>query len=142
MAINYVIDIEKLTIEDHVFDSDTTRDDVLGGKVKVDLGAVMHSSRKPNLGYDYLSLSPSQLLLVQDEVSKTEKKYIGTLYNGYVVPVSSEDAMAMLQVKTAFELGVISTNIYFSNGTIMPMTSVDFPAFAQWFVTQRNSLFL
>lgn len=70
-----------------------------------------------------------------------EKQY-GLDYNGYMIPFKNEDAMAMLQVKAAFEMGLTSTNIEFSNGTIMPMTATDFAAFALWFVEKRNGYFV
>jgi hypothetical protein len=48
----------------------------------------------------------------------------------------------MLQVKAAFEMGVMSTNVEFSNGVVMPMSAADFPAFAAWFVDKRNGYFV
>ena len=53
----------------------------------------------------------------------------------------NEDAIALMQVKSAFGMGVTSTNIEFSNGTIMPMTPTAFQEFAIWFVNKRNSFF-
>lgn len=73
--------------------------------------------------------------------NKLEKKY-GKLYGNYMVPFMNEDAIAMMQVKTGFEMGVTATNIEFSNGTVMPMTPSEFPEFAGWFVTHRNSYFV
>lgn len=74
-------------------------------------------------------------------MNKLEKSY-GLNYNGYMIPFRNEDAMAMLQVKAAFEMGLSSTNIEFSNGTIMPILASDFAVFALWFVEHRNSYFL
>lgn len=73
--------------------------------------------------------------------NKLEKQY-GVECNGYKIPFKNEDAMAMLQVKAAFEMGVTSTNIEFSNGTVMPMSVADFPEFALWFVEKRNRYFV
>lgn len=73
------------------------------------------------------------------------RKTVGLIYplNGvdYLVPFKSTDAIAMMQVKNAFEVGVASTNIKFSNDTIVPMKSTEFQDFAVWFATQRNSFF-
>jgi hypothetical protein len=73
--------------------------------------------------------------------NKLEKSY-GLDYNGYMVPFRNDDAMAMLQVKAAFEMGLAFTNIEFSNGTVMPIVVADFPAFAAWFVDKRNGYFV
>lgn len=72
---------------------------------------------------------------------KVEKR-IGKDWNGNLIPFMNEDAIAMLQVKAAFEIGVLSTNIEFSNGTILPITAAEFADFAAWFVEQRNSYFI
>jgi len=61
---------------------------------------------------------------------------------GFMIPFRSVDALGILQVKTAFELGVTSTNISFSNGVKMPIDSADFGAFASWFATERNKYFI
>lgn len=76
------------------------------------------------------------------KTSHRVEKRVGVDYNGTLIPFMNEDAVAMLQVKAAFELGETSTNIEFSNGVIFPITATDFPAFASWFVQHRNSYFL
>ena len=60
----------------------------------------------------------------------------------YKISFTSEDGNGMAQVKTAFDLGVEATTIYFSNGTKMPITSAEFGAFAAWFVAMRNEFFV
>jgi len=60
----------------------------------------------------------------------------------YLVPVTNDDAIGLLQVKSAFELGLTKTNIHFSNGTVVPINATDFEAFATWFVTERNKYFI
>lgn len=70
------------------------------------------------------------------------EKRLGKDWNGNLIPFMNEDAVAMLQVKAAFEMGVLETNIEFSNGTILNITAQDFATFAQWFVAQRNSYFI
>lgn len=80
-----------------------------------------------------------------DESSAVEKALVktnGEDYDGYMIPFTNDDAIGMLQVKAAFEMGVTATNIEFSNGTIMPMSAADFPVFSAWFVAKRNGYFV
>lgn len=74
-------------------------------------------------------------------IEKVWAKSNGENYNGYMVPFMSEDALALLQVKAAFDMGETSTNIEFSNGTVMPITPLEFNTFSMWFVGKRNSYF-
>lgn len=78
--------------------------------------------------------------------SKKNVKTVGEIYslNGtdYKVPFMKDDADGLLQVKAAFDLGVRSTNIHFTNGTVMPITATEFMDFAIWFVNKRNSFFM
>ena len=60
----------------------------------------------------------------------------------YQISFTSEDGNRVMQVRTAFDLGVEATTIYFSNGTKMPITSAEFGAFAAWFVKKRNEFFV
>jgi hypothetical protein len=60
----------------------------------------------------------------------------------YKISFTSEDGNGMLQVRTAFDLGVEATTIHFENGTKMPITSAEFGAFAAWFVQKRNEFFV
>lgn len=81
--------------------------------------------------------------LVQAE---KDRKNLGEGYtkaNGEVYKISfqKDDADGLLQVKAGFELGLLSTNIHFMNGTIMPITAEEFPSFALWFVEKRNGFF-
>lgn len=82
----------------------------------------------------------------QAEKAISDLKTNGELYllNGtdYRVPFMKDDADGLLQVKAAFDMGVLSTNIHFSNGTIMPIASTEFAAFAMWFIEKRNSFFV
>ena len=73
-------------------------------------------------------------------LSKSKRE--GEDYQGYQIPFMNDDALALIQVKNAFDLGITSTNIEFSNGTIMPITATDFSEFALWFATKRNSFFM
>ena len=69
--------------------------------------------------------------------------YIYTLNNiDYQIPLIKDDADGLLQVKSAFDLGVTNTVIHFTNGIKMPITSSEFMEFAVWFVNKRNEFFL
>jgi len=78
------------------------------------------------------------------EQATKKQKTEGKLYpdTEYTVSFTKDDAMGMLQVKAAFELGLTETIIEFSNGTKMPMKADDFADFAKWFVIERNSFFV
>ncbi len=71
-----------------------------------------------------------------------EEKKLNTDYNGVSVSLTSKDALGLLQVKTAFELGVTKTNFKFQNGTVMEMTPEVFGIFAPWFAEKRNEFFV
>lgn len=85
------------------------------------------------------------------EVAWQNKKRYETMLSGapytidgieYKISFTSEDGNGMMQVRTAFDLGVEATTIHFENGTKMPITSVEFGAFAAWFVQKRNEFFV
>jgi hypothetical protein len=57
----------------------------------------------------------------------------------YKISFTSEDGNGMMQVRTAFDLGVEATTIHFENGTKMPITPAEFGAFAAWFVKNAVS---
>lgn len=59
----------------------------------------------------------------------------------YQVSFTKDDGDGVVQVKSAFDLGLTSTTIHFDNGTKLPITIEDFPIFATWFVERRNSFF-
>ena len=60
----------------------------------------------------------------------------------YRVSFTKDDGDGLIQVKSAFELGLASTIIYFANGAKMPITAEEFEAFAVWFVNKRNEFFV
>ncbi len=74
-------------------------------------------------------------------IDNSKAKHDGIDYQGYKVPLNNASALLMMQVKNAFEMGVVSTNIKFDNGTLMPIQATEFQAFAIWFVTERNKFF-
>ena len=65
----------------------------------------------------------------------------GEEYNGYQISFTKDDGDGLVQVKSAFELGLTSTIIHFENGTKMPITAEEFPTFAVWFVERRDNFF-
>ena len=62
-------------------------------------------------------------------------------YNGVSISLTKDDALGLMQVKTAFELGITETIFRFKNGTVMPLTAESFTTLAQFFAEKRNSLF-
>ena len=66
----------------------------------------------------------------------------GVDYNGFQISFTKDDGDGLVQVKSAFELGLTSTTIHFENGTKMPITSAEFGAFAEWFAQKRNEFFV
>jgi hypothetical protein len=60
----------------------------------------------------------------------------------YKISFTSEDGNGVMQVRTAFDLGVEATTIHFENGTKMPITPAEFGAFAAWFVKKRSEFFV
>jgi len=72
---------------------------------------------------------------------RAEQMLTGADYNSNPVSFTADDGNGLLQVKAAFEMGLTETVIHFANGTKMPITAEDFPAFAAWFVVERNKFF-
>ena len=113
-------------------------------KVRED-GSINYISNEPQPTEEEIQAKIAELQEQEKQKQAIQKaKTEGKPYKKGQDPVSftSEDAIGMLQVKTAFELGVTKTNIKFSNGTILPMTADGFVNFAEWFVEQRNSFFI
>lgn len=79
--------------------------------------------------------------------AEKDRKNLGEDYtkeNGelYKVSFQKDDADGVMQVKSAFEMGLSDTVIHFENGTKMPITAGEFAHFALWFVEKRNSFFI
>lgn len=87
-----------------------------------------------------------EVAALRDEIIASRSKNDGIDYdlNGttYKVSLTSEDAVGLMQVNSAFSLGLTETNLKLSNGISIPLTATDFPAFAAWFVTERNKFFV
>ncbi|MGE4396054.1 MAG: hypothetical protein AB7D34_01215 [Sulfurimonas sp.] len=91
-------------------------------------------------------IQSDELAKAEAEAALSDYKQNGKIYTlggvEYKVPFTKDDADGMLQVKAAFDMGLTSTNIHFSNGVVVPITTDDFLAFAVWFVEKRNSFFV
>ena len=78
------------------------------------------------------------------KTNEIEKQVIGANYSlnnsDYLISFEASDALGMLQVESAFKMGITFTNIEFSNGTILPMTNTNFEAFAVWFAEKQNKI--
>ena len=96
-------------------------------------------------------LKPTPEQLAQIEAAQAKAERAAAMLSGgsytidgteYQISFTSEDGNGLTQVKSAFDLGVEATTIYFLNGTKMPITSAEFGAFAVWFVQKRNEFFV
>lgn len=88
-----------------------------------------------------------ELELANEEFNK-DRKNNGTAYTKadgteYLVSLTAEDANGLVTVKVGFDMGsVTSTNFVFSNGTIVPIASLDeLLHLGAFIVTERNSFF-
>lgn len=88
---------------------------------------------------------------IQEELeaqSIYDRKYLGIDYTNledkiYIVSLTNDDANGLIQVKTAFEMGITETNFYFENGTVVPLKSVDdLLHLGQFISIERNKFFL
>lgn len=87
-----------------------------------------------------------QALKLEQSKARDEAMLAGTTYNlnnkDYQISFTKEDGDGLVQVKSAFELGLTQTTIHFSNGTKLLISSSEFLEFALWFVNKRNEFFL
>lgn len=81
---------------------------------------------------------------VEYQIEKAKKE--GAIYtlNGvdYKISLTSDDAVGLMQIKTAFDLGVTNTVLHCANGTKVPLTPPDLMPLAQWFTQERNKFFV
>ena len=85
----------------------------------------------------------------QEELkASNDRKYLGIDYTNlenevYKVSLTNDDANGLIQVKTAFEMGISETNFYFENGTVVSLKSIDDLLHLGQFVSiERNKFFL
>lgn len=88
-------------------------------------------------------------ILKQEELkTSSDRKNLGIDYTNlegitYKVSLTTEDANGLIQVKTAFEFGITETNFECSNGTIVPIKSLeDLLHLGEFVVTERNKFFV
>ena len=88
-------------------------------------------------------------VIEQEEMkARSNRKNLGIDYTNlegiiYKVSLTNEDANGLIQVKTAFEFGITETNFECSNGTIVPIKSLeDLLHLGEFVVTERNKFFL
>ena len=79
----------------------------------------------------------------QQAIEKIKTEGLDYTLNGktYKISLTNKDAMGMLQVAKAFELGIEETVIWFSNGTKGVIKKEEFENLAKWFAEKRNLLF-
>ena len=86
------------------------------------------------------------LLEIASNAARSSAMLEGDVYTldgkEYRVSFTKDDGDGIMQVKSAFELGLTSTTIHFENGTRMPISAAEFGAFAAWFVAKRNEFFV
>lgn len=96
-------------------------------------------------------LKPTPEQIAESESAKAKAERATAMLSGgsytiggtdYQISFTADDGNGMMQVRTAFDLGVEATTIHFENGTKMPITSAEFSAFAAWFVQKRNEFFV
>lgn len=87
-----------------------------------------------------------QALKLEQSKARDEAMLAGATYNlnnkDYQISFTKEDGDGLVQIKSAFELGLTQTTIHFSNGTKLLISSSEFLEFALWFVNKRNEFFL
>ena len=87
-----------------------------------------------------------QALKLEQSKARDEAMLAGDVYSlnniDYKISFTKDDGDGLVQVKSAFELGLTNTTIHFENGTNMQISSSEFTAFASWFVTKRNEFFI
>jgi hypothetical protein len=76
------------------------------------------------------------------ELTQSDLKRIGKLYNGFQVPLDEEaqiavTSIAVMNLAELFKFTVIS----FSNGVKMPISAAEFMDFAKWFGAERGAFF-
>lgn len=79
--------------------------------------------------------------LLKSEQERKNLMLQGSIYNGYRISFTKDDGDGVVQVKSAFEMGLSSTIIHFECGTNMPINADEFNDFGLWFMIERNKFF-
>jgi hypothetical protein len=88
--------------------------------------------------FEYEDISGEYLI---ERMKKEGAIYILNDVN-YKISLTSDDAVGLMQIKTAFDLGVTNTVLHCANGTKVPLTPPDLMPLAQWFTQKRNQFFV
>ena len=89
-----------------------------------------------------------EILLQEELKASSDRKNLGIDYTNlenevYIVSLTNDDANGLIQVRTAFEMGITETNFYFENGTVVPLKSIDdLLHLGQFISIERNKFFL
>jgi hypothetical protein len=76
------------------------------------------------------------------ELTQSDLKRIGKLYNGFQVPLDEEAQIAVTSIGVMHLAGLFKyTIISFSNGVKMPISAAEFMDFAKWFGAERGAFF-
>jgi hypothetical protein len=96
--------------------------------------------------YSVLDLTTFSYEDISAEYQIEKAKKEGAVYNlngvNYTISLTSDDAVGLMQIKTAFDLGVTNTVLHCVNGTKVPLTPPDLMPLAQWFTQKRNQFFV
>lgn len=100
---------------------------------------------------ELISITETEMITLTKVVLTTEQIRSNAIATGevyplngtdYQVPFTKDDGDAIMQVNSGFQMGLLETNIHFSNDTVMPIKATEFQEFAVWFVNKRNSFFI
>lgn len=115
------------------YELDGSQDDLIGDKVAMTVAEVEAHINPPKT---------AEQLAQEASILRDQAMLTGIDYQGSMISLTDVDGNGMLQVKAAFEMGLTATTIHFKNDTKLAMTAANFPAFALWFVTERNRFFV
>jgi hypothetical protein len=78
----------------------------------------------------------------ESEMYREFKKCVGLEYEGVIVPISKDTQDTTAALTLAFENGLTETNFHFENGNKLHLTAETFPAFRDWVMDERVSMFI
>jgi hypothetical protein len=78
----------------------------------------------------------------ESDLYREFKKCVGLDYEGVVVPISKDTQDTTTALTLAFENGLSETNFHFENGNKLHLTAETFPAFRDWVMNERVSMFI
>jgi hypothetical protein len=78
----------------------------------------------------------------ESDLYREFKKCVGLEYKGVIVPISKDTQDTTTALTLAFENGLAETNFHFENGNKLHLTAETFPAFRDWVMNERVSMFI